>query len=63
MRCNAINMLRQAARAIDPRKDVGAYAFCLGEMAQHLQQVRDGQFQWEDFAEAYCLTERDRSNP
>lgn len=60
MRCNAINMLRQAADAIDPRKDDGAYAFMLGEIADHLGQVRDGLHTWEEFAELYCLTERDR---
>jgi hypothetical protein len=60
MRVNAVNMLRQAAHAIDPDKDVGAYEFMLGELSQHLAMVRDGQHTWDEFAEAYCLTERDR---
>lgn len=60
MRVNAVNMLRQAANAIDPDKDHGAYEFMLGELSGHLAMVRDGQHTWEEFAEAYCLTERDR---
>lgn len=61
MRVNAVNMLRQASRAIDPKKDTGAYEFMLDELSQHLAMVRDGQHTWEEFAEAYCLTERDRA--
>lgn len=60
MRVNAVNMLRQASKAIDPERDHGAYAFMLDELADHLGQVRDGKHTWEEFAEAYCLTERDR---
>lgn len=61
MRVNAVNMLRQAARAIDPERDVGAYGFMLEELSQHLAMVRDGQHTWDEFAEVYCLTERDRA--
>lgn len=60
MRVNAVNMLRQAAQAIDPRKDDGAYVFMLDEFSQHLAMVRDGLHTWEEFAQAYCLTESDR---
>lgn len=60
MRCNAINMLRQASNAITREgKDYG-YDFSLGELGRHLAEVRDGQHSWEEFAEFYCLTERDR---
>lgn len=60
MRCNAINMLRQAAAAIDPEQDAFGYAYMLGEFSSHLAQVRDGAISWDDFAEFYCLTKRDR---
>lgn len=60
MRVNACNMLRQAAKAIDPKRDHGAYAFMLEELAEHLGQVRDGQHTWAEFSDAYCLTEHDR---
>ncbi len=60
MKINAVNMLRQAARAIYPKRDRGAYAFMLEELAEHLEQVRDGQHTWDEFAQAYCLTETDR---
>lgn len=61
MRCNAINLLRQASECIEyQREDDGAYAFMLGELAVHLGEVRDGKHTWGEFAEAYCLTERDR---
>ncbi len=60
MRCNAVNMLKQASQVIDPNRDIGAYAFMLEEMSDHLAMVRDGLHTWEEFAEAYCLTERDR---
>lgn len=60
MRVNVVNMLRQAAKAIDPRKDDGAYAFMLDELSDHLEMVRDGQHTWDEFAQAYCLAEQDR---
>ena len=61
MRCSAIGLLKQAADTIEHRrKDEGAYAYMLGELADHLAGVRDGNHTWEEFAEFYCLTERDR---
>ena len=61
MRCNAIGLLKQAADTIEHRRrDDGAYAFMLGELAGHLANVRDGKHTWDEFAEFYCLTERDR---
>lgn len=59
MRCNAINMLNQAAKAISPKHDHG-YSFSLEELARHLGEVRDGTHSWEEFAEFYCLTPADR---
>ena len=56
MRVNLINMLRQAADTIEHRRrDDGAYAFMLEEVAGHLADVRDGKHTWDEFAEAYCL--------
>lgn len=60
MRVNAIQMLRQSSRLIDPKRDDGSYSWMLGEFATALEQVRDGNGTWEDFAETFCLTERDR---
>lgn len=62
MRVNACNMLRQAAETIEQRKpDRGAYAFMLEQLGEHLGMIRDGQATWDEFAELYCLTERDRA--
>jgi hypothetical protein len=63
MRVNVINMLRQAADCINPKDDRWGYSFKLGELADHLAGVRDGEHTWAEFAEAYCLTERDRRTP
>lgn len=60
MRINAIQMLRQSSRLIDPMRDDGSYSWMLGEFATALEQVRDGNGTWEAFAETFCLTERDR---
>ncbi len=63
MRCNAINMLRQAAGAITREGRQYGYDFSLEEFGRHLGEVRDGVHTWEEFAEFYCLTERDRKEP
>lgn len=60
MKLNAPNMLRQAARAIDPRKDDGAYVWALEQLAEHLEDVREGRHTFEEFAQAYCLTKQGR---
>lgn len=61
MRWNVINMLRQAQDCIEQRKrDDFGYAFGLEELGRHLAEVRDGKHTWDEFAEFYCLTERDR---
>lgn len=61
MRVNIISLLNQASNCIENRKpNTGAYGYVLGELAGHLATVRDGGATWEEFAELYCLTERDR---
>ncbi len=61
MRWNAINMLRQAQECIEHRRrDDGGYAYGLEALAENLAKVREGESTWEEFAEFYCLTERDR---
>ncbi|WP_311271266.1 hypothetical protein [Sphingobium sp. WCS2017Hpa-17] len=60
MRINAINMLNQAAKAISKEGRKFAYDYSLQQLAEHLGDVRDGKHTWEEFAEFYCLTERDR---
>lgn len=60
MRVNVINMLRQASNAIDPKRDHGAYGYMLEDLSDHLEMVRQGVATWQEFAEAYCLTEADR---
>lgn len=60
MRINLPNLLMQAADVIEHRKrDEGAYAFMLSEVASHLRDVRDGRHTWAEFAEAYCLLPND----
>jgi hypothetical protein len=63
MKINAINMLRQSVNAIDPKRDRGSYAYMLEQLAEHLEDVREGRHTWEEFAEFYCLTDRDRVAP
>jgi hypothetical protein len=41
MRINVQNMLRQAAAAISPKRDSGAYRYVLEQLAGHLLQLRD----------------------
>lgn len=60
-RVNVCNMLRQAADTIKHRRaDKGAYAFMLEQLSEHLEMLRDDPSLWGEFAEIYCLTERDR---
>lgn len=61
MRVNVIGLLNQASDCIENRApDTGAYGYMLSELAGHLAAVRDGSATWDEFAELYCLTERDR---
>jgi len=62
MKVNAIGLLRNAAHCIENRKrDDGAYAYSLEQLADHLIDVRDGKHTWEEFAEFYCLTAKKAS--
>ena len=60
MRCNAINMLRQAAAAISKEGRRYGYDFSLEELGRHMAQVRDGEVAVDEFLQFYCLTEADR---
>ena len=55
MRVNLANLLRQAAATIDPDKDTGAYAFMLGEVADHIDDVRAGKHSIAEFTDHYCM--------
>lgn len=55
MRCDAANMLRQAANAINPETDRYAYACALEDMADHIQQVRSGEVPIEEFTRFYMI--------
>lgn len=55
MRCDLANALRQAAEAIDPDRDDYAYAYLLGEVAQHIRDVRDGKHTLDEFADFYMI--------
>ena len=55
MRCDLANMLRQAARCIDPEKDDYAYAYMLGEVIGHIEGVRNGEHSLDEFADFYML--------
>lgn len=54
-RCNSAHMLEQASRAINPKRDEGAYAFALEELASHIRQVRDGTTTLDEFADFYMI--------
>ncbi len=56
MKCNLAGLLRQAADCIDPEKDSAAYAYMLGEVADHINDVREGRHTLAEFAEHYCMT-------
>lgn len=58
MKCNLAGLLRQAALCIDPERDTGAYAYMLGEVADHVEQTRAGKHTVDEFARHYCLTEQ-----
>lgn len=55
MKCNSAHMLEQTASAIDPKRDTGAYAFALGELAGHIRQVRAGTATLDQFADFYMI--------
>jgi hypothetical protein len=55
VKVNLANMLDQAAHAIDPKLDKGAYAFMLREVAGHIRDVRSGVHTIEEFQDAYML--------
>lgn len=55
MRCNMANMLRQAARCIDPEKDDYGYQFSMEQLVEHIEQVRDGSVTLDEFADFYML--------
>lgn len=54
-RCDSANMLRNASAMINPKRDYGAYAFMLEEMAGHIEQVRRGEVTIEEFARFYMI--------
>ena len=60
MKVNLPGLLRQAAACIDPERDTGAYAYMLGEVADHCDDVRAGKHTPDEFAEHYCLAQRER---
>jgi hypothetical protein len=55
VKCDLANLLRQAAQAINPRKDHGAYAYMLGEVADHIDGVREGKHSLDEFADFYRM--------
>lgn len=52
---NLVGLLRNAADLIPPRKDHGAYAFALGEVADHVEMVRNGEATLDQLADLYSL--------
>ncbi len=58
VKVNLAGLLRQAAACIDPERDTGAYAYMLGEVADHAEQTRAGEHTVDEFALHYCLTEQ-----
>ena len=56
MRVNLIGLLRSAQALIHDDEDRGAYAFMLGELIDHIEDVRAGKHSLEEFADFYCMT-------
>lgn len=56
MKANLAHLLRQAADAINPRKDHGAYAYMLEQVADHIDEVKAGNHTLGEFAEFYGMT-------
>lgn len=63
MMCDLANLLRNAAGTIDPKKDRGAYAYMLTEVADHIEGVREGRFTLDQFAEHYRLRDPSMAQP
>lgn len=55
MKTNLSDLLRNAAEAINPRKDHGAYAYMLGEIADHVDMVRADPDNLGQFCRIYDL--------
>lgn len=55
MKVNITGLLRGAMRAIDPERDEGAYAFAIGELISHIEDVRAGRHTIEEFADFYRI--------
>jgi hypothetical protein len=55
MKCDLSHLLRQASEAINPRKDRGAYAYMLNEVADHIDEVKAGKHTLDEFADFYLV--------
>lgn len=55
MKTNLAHLLRQASEAISPRKDHGAYAYMLQQVADHIDEVKAGKHTLAEFAQFYCM--------
>ena len=55
MNVNLAGLLRGAAACIPARRDTGAYAYSLREVADHVSAVREGRATVEDFTQLYLL--------
>lgn len=55
MKINLASLARNAAEAIDPKRDRGAYAFVLEELAGHVEMVRSGKATLAQFAALYMI--------
>lgn len=59
MRVSLTGLLRSARALIRDDEDRGAYAFMLGELVDHIEDVRAGRHTLEEFADFYCMTRKD----
>ncbi len=55
MNVNLSGLLRQAAAVVNPKKDRGAYAYMLGEVADHIDAVREGRITLDQLADHYII--------
>ena len=63
MRCSLTGLLSQAAKAIDPKRDHGAYAYMLGEVAEHIRDVQSGKHTLQEFADFYGIVHHPQERP
>lgn len=55
MKVNITGLLRSCQALIHSDEDRGAYAYMLGELINHIEDVRNGKHTLEELADFYCM--------